>query len=198
MKALMLSCLTALLLAGCQTANPSGIRTVTRDTPLGENSTRVIRNNPNPEKWSASAPLANSQIIYTCRPLVCSTASRIITRLGNSPNIKPNPAALANLAKVETPRYIASQRESGASTGVLISSGVTTARGYPATTYSIVYQRPDGTKYYNVITNIYAGTILVFVNSTSNTIENARSHAAEYIAKLEILQGEKMKVALGR
>jgi hypothetical protein len=157
-----------------------------------QGTTRVTIKNPDPAKWAGRNNFfSKSTGEYTCRPLACSDAAKVIASISNSPTRSPDPKALGKLA-ARIPESVAQANANIASSMTpgrkieRMSSGATTLRGYPAVVQEVRMVGSEKGPVYLVKASIFAKSALVNISSVSPSLELARRNRDLFIKAMEV------------
>jgi hypothetical protein len=155
-------------------------------------STRVTIKNPDPAKWAGKNGFFNKSTgVYTCRPLACPDAAQVTASISNSPTRSPDPKALAKLA-ARVPESVSQANANIASSAMpgrkveMMSSGVTTLRGYPAIVQEQRMVGGEKGPIYLAKASIFAKSALVNITSVSSSAELARRYRELFIKAMEV------------
>jgi hypothetical protein len=162
--------------------------------PIKPGSTRVTTRAPEPEKWDAQRSANGAQRIFRCKPLACADAQTVSFRFSKNPTRTPDPEALEKFAKIDLPKSI---RAAGAAREVLsdgtekietLVSKSATLKGYPSVVNESKFSRGQASSYIQTAI-IFAGSLLIRVQSTSPNQELAHKALEEFVEIMRIEEG---------
>jgi hypothetical protein len=166
--------------------------------PIKPGGVRVFTRAPEPGKWNAQTLNNGAKRIFRCKPLGCSSPQSIIFTFSKSPTRKPDPTALEKYAKVDFPKSL---RAAIAALEVMTDKNVKietlvaktgTLKGYPAV---INQSRLRGGKTTNYIdtTILFAGPLMIRIESVSPNHDLAQQSLREFIEVMVITEGPPMQ-----
>jgi len=185
LKTTVFALLTAMLLAGCQTATrPNTLAPGQFDEPIQPGETRLSLRKLDREKWSARGvdTLSARRTAFVCRPLACAAPSVVIyTRLA-SPTRKPDPQAVLGLGQ----RIFDEAIRAGGTERSSPKAG--TVKGFPS--FSFAYSKDvNGKTEYARNTAVFAGSLAFNLLSVSQDEAVAARNLDSFLAAIEIKDG---------
>jgi hypothetical protein len=162
--------------------------------PLNPGGVRVTTRAPEPDKWNSVKTANGSQRIFKCKPLACSDPQTVSFTFLKSPTRKPDPKALEKFAKIDLPKSI---RAAGAAREILsdgaekvetLVSETATLKGYPSVVNESKISRGT-TSAYLEIAIIFAGPVMIRVQSSSPNQQLAKSALSQFIDVMRIEEG---------
>jgi hypothetical protein len=162
--------------------------------PLKPGGMRVTTRAPESDKWNALKSANGSQRIFKCKPLACPDPQTVSFTFAKSPVGKPDPKALEKFAKVDLPKSI---RAAGAAREVLsdgaekietLVSETATLKGYPSVLNESKLSRGKSTAYLEIAI-IFAGPLLIRVQSSSSNQQLAKKALSQFIEVMRIEEG---------
>jgi hypothetical protein len=165
--------------------------------PVAPGGVRVTTRAPEPDKWNAQKFDNGARRIFKCKPLACSDPQTVSFIFRKSPTRKPDPKALEKFAKVDLPKSI---RAAGAAREVLsdgaekietLVSETATLKGYPSVVNESKFTRGNSVTYLETAI-IFAGPIMIRVQSSSPNRELAKKALAQFIEVMRIEEGPQL------
>ena len=162
--------------------------------PAAPGSVRVTTKAPEPDKWNAQKNANGTQRIFKCKPLACSEPQTVAFTFSKSPARHPDPKALEKFAKEDLPKSI---RAAGAAREVLsdgaekietLTSQTATLKGYPSVVNESKISRGKSDTYIQIAI-IFAGPIMIRVQSSSPDRELAKKALNDFIEIMQIEEG---------
>ncbi len=191
MKTTICALLTAMLLAGCQTATrPSVLTAGEFDAPVRPGETRLSIRNVDRDKWVGRGidTLSARRTVFVCRPLACASPSAVIYPRLASPTRKPDPQALLDLGQ----RVLDEQTRGGAIAKFGPKPG--TVKGFPS--FSFGYSREvNGKTEFARNTAVFAGSLAFNLLSISQDEAVAARNLEHFISAIEIKDGGSRRLA---
>jgi hypothetical protein len=184
--------LAALLLApGVSFAQSIGDGT---SKPVNPGDVRITTRAPESDKWNAAKSANGAQRVFRCKPLACADAQTVSFTFSKSPTLKPNPEALEKFAKTDLPKSI---RAASAAREVMSDAAekietllaeTATMKGYPSVLNESKFTRNDKATYLETAI-IFAGPVMVRVESSSPSQELAKKALTDFIEVMRIEEG---------
>jgi hypothetical protein len=197
MKAHILATALCVLLAS---AGPSWAQTGSDATPsapsapIKPGSMRVTTKAPEPDKWEALSLNNGTRRIFKCKPLACPDPQSVIFTFSKSPTRHPDPKALQRFAKEELPKSIraaSAAREvmsNGEEKAETLASDTATLKNYPSVINETKLSRNNSETYVQTAI-IFAGALMVRIQSSSSNRELAKKALAEFLDVMRIEEG---------
>ncbi|MBY0611128.1 MAG: hypothetical protein K2P80_02985 [Beijerinckiaceae bacterium] len=187
MRALVIACLLALPVMGCQ-SQQTGVKTLaatgeTFEEPAKAGQTKIRLANVDRDRWTSRLePVGGGQqTVYVCKPLACSTQTVVIFKRIASPTRNPDPVALDKLLAA-----IRAKAESDGAT--FVSEKRTTIKGFPA--LQSEYKRTINDKtLYTAETIIFSGGISSSIVGASSDAAAAKRYRDEFVSKYQVNDG---------
>jgi hypothetical protein len=193
MKAhILVSALGLLLAASAPSLGQSG--DAATPTPIKPGSVRVTTKAPEPDKWDAQNLNNNTRRLFKCKPLACPDPQTVIFTFSKSPTRHPDPKALERFAKEELPKSIraaSAAREvmsDGAEKAETLASDTATLKDFPSVINETKLSRGK-TEVYVDTAIIFAGVLMVRVQSSSPNRDLAKKTMVEFIDVMRIEEG---------
>jgi hypothetical protein len=149
---------------------------------------------PEPDKWDGQRSANGAQRVFRCKPLACPEPQSVSFQFSKSPTRHPDPKALEKFAKVDLPKSIramAAAREvmtDGAENIETLKSETATLKGYPAVVNESKFSRSQNANFVET-TIIFAGPVMIRVQSVSPNQELAQKALNEFIEVMTIVEG---------
>ena len=149
---------------------------------------------PKPDKWNSARSANGARRIFKCKPLACPDPQTVSFTFLKSPTRKPDPKALEKFAKIDLPKSI---RAAGAAREVLsdgaekietLVSETAKLKGYPSVLNESKFSRGDKSAYLEIAI-IFAGPIMIRVQSTSPNQQLAKKALSQFIDVMRIEEG---------
>jgi hypothetical protein len=162
--------------------------------PAPGGSMRVTTKAPEPDKWDVQNFNNNTRRVFKCKPLACPDPQTVIFVFGRSPTKNIDPKALNRFAKEELPKSIraaSAAREvmsDGAEKAETLSSDTATFKGFPSVINETKFVRTNSEVYVETAI-IFAGVVMVRVQSSSPNRDLAKKALAEFIDVMRIEEG---------
>jgi hypothetical protein len=163
--------------------------------PIKPGAVRITTKPPDLDKWDNGTKSPNGlQRTFKCKPLACSDAEIVVFTFLKSPTRHPDPQALDKFAKVELPKNVRAMdaaREimtDGAEKIETLSSDTATLKNYPAVLNETRLSRGN-TSAYVELAIIFAGPVMIRVQSTSANQELAKNSLKSFIDLMSIQEG---------
>jgi hypothetical protein len=167
----------------------------TPQQPPKPGSINITTRPPEPDKWNAQRSANGTQRVFRCKPLACSDPQSVSFQFSRSPTTRhPDPKALEKFAKVDLPKTIramAAAREvltDGAENIETLKSEAATLKGYPAVINESKFSRSQSANFVET-TIIFAGPVMIRVQSVSPNQELAQKALKEFIEAMTIVEG---------
>jgi hypothetical protein len=157
---------------------------------------RITTRAPEPNKWISQKTADGSQRLFKCRPLACPDPQTVSFKFSKSPARSPDPKALERFATIDFPKSL---RAAAAARSVLddreekleiLEAKTTTLKGYPSVLNVSKMSGPKKISYIHIAI-IFAGPLMIRVQSTSLDQELAQKTLNEFIAVMKIDEGSK-------
>ena len=135
-----------------------------------------------------------TQRIFKCKPLACSEPQTVTFTFSKSPTRHPDPKALEKFAKEDLPKSIraaSAAREvltDGAEKIETLMSQTTTLKSYPSVVNESKISRGKSDAYIQIAI-MFAGPVMIRVQSSSPDRELAKKALNEFIEIMEIEEG---------
>jgi hypothetical protein len=162
--------------------------------PIKPGSIRVTTKAPEPDKWEAQSLNSGTRRIFKCKPLACSDPQSVVFVFGKSPTRHPDPKALERFAKEELPKSIraaSAAREvmsDGTEKAETLASDTATLKDYPSVINETKLSRNKSETYIDTAI-IFAGALMIRVQSSSINRELAKKALAEFLDVMRIEEG---------
>jgi hypothetical protein len=162
--------------------------------PIKPGGVRVTTRAPEPDKWDGQRSANGLQRVFKCKPLACPDAASVSFVFSKSPTRHPDPRALEKFAKVDLPRSIRAvdaAREvlsDGAEKFETVSSTTATLKNYPAVVNESKLTRGKASAYVEIAI-IFAGPVMIRVQSASPNRELAQKSLNQFIEAMRIEEG---------
>jgi hypothetical protein len=159
--------------------------------PVKPGSVRITTRAPEPSKWISQKSADGTQRVFKCKPLACPDPQTVSFKFSKSPVRSPDPKALERFATVDFPKTL---RAAAAARSVLddrdekleiLEAKTTTLKGYPSVLNVSKMSGPKKTTYIHIAI-IFAGPLMIRVQSTSLDQELAQKTLNEFIAVMKI------------
>jgi hypothetical protein len=179
-------------------------QTAPKLAPLKPGDVRVSTSIPEPDKWDAPRSANPMQRLFKCKPLACPSPQSVLFTFSKSPTRHPDPQALEKFANVDLPKSIraaAAAREvmsDGAEKIETLSSKTATMKGYPAVVNESRLSRGASSPTYAQTAIIFAGPIMIRVQSLSPNEELARKALAPFSEAMRIEEGPPLPPPTGK
>ena len=158
-------------------------------------SVRITTRAPDPTKWNTAKSKDGARRIYVCKPLACSTPETVMFTFQKGSLKQPSPELLEKFATVELPKSI---RAAAAAEAVMANhseqvdtlfSKTATLKNYPSALNETKLTR-GLTTFYVEIAIIFAGPVIVRVESKSESRDLAKNSLEGFIQELQIVEAE--------
>jgi hypothetical protein len=162
--------------------------------PIKPGSIRVTTKAPEPDKWDALSLNNGTRRVFKCKPLACPDPQSVVFVFGKSPTRHPDPTALERFAKEELPKSIraaSAAREvmsDGAEKAETLASDTATLKSYPSVINETKLSRNKSETYIDTAI-IFAGALMIRVQSSSTNRELAKKALAEFLDVMRIEEG---------
>jgi hypothetical protein len=162
--------------------------------PLKPGGVRVTTRAPDADKWDGQKSPNGMQRVFKCKPLACADAEIVTIIFSKSPTRHPDPEALEKLAKIDLPKSIHAAdaaREvmaDGDAKLETLSSKTATLKGYPAVVNETKLTQGKVFVYLDT-TLIFAGPIMIRLQSVSKNRALAQKSLSEFIEVMKIEEG---------
>jgi hypothetical protein len=162
--------------------------------PIKPGSMRVTTKAPEPDKWEALSLNSGTRRIFKCKPLACPDPQSVIFTFSKSPTRHPDPKALERFAKEELPKSIraaSAAREvmsNGEEKAETLASDTATLKSYPSVINETKLSRNKSETYVQTAI-IFAGALMVRIQSSSSNRELAKKALAEFLDVMRIEEG---------
>jgi len=175
-------------------AGPSLAQTGAPPKPAAPGSVRVTTKAPEPDKWNSQKNASGTQRVFKCKPLACPESQTVSFTFSKSPTQHPDPKALEKFAKEDLPKSI---RAAGAAREVLsdgtekietLASQTATLKGYPSVVNESKISRSTSETYIQIAI-IFAGPIMIRVQSSSPDRELAKKALNDFVEIMQIEEG---------
>jgi hypothetical protein len=197
MKAHILATALCVLLssAGSSWAQSGGDATPSAPrAPIKPGSMRVTTKAPEPDKWDALSFNNGTRRVFKCKPLACPDPQSVVFTFSKSPTRHPDPKALERFAKEELPKSIraaSAAREvmsDGEEKAETLASDTATLKSYPSVINETKLSRNKSETYVQTAI-IFAGALMVRIQSSSSNRELAKKALAEFLDVMRIEEG---------
>jgi hypothetical protein len=162
--------------------------------PVKPGAVRITTKAPDLDKWDGQKSANGLQRTFKCKPLACPDAASVLFTFLKSPTRHPDPQALEKYAKVELPksmRALDAVREvltDGAEKIETLSSETAKLKDYPAVLNETKVSRGNTSAYIEMAI-IFAGPVMIRVQSSSPNRELAQKSLAQFIDVMTIEEG---------
>ena len=162
--------------------------------PAPGSSMRVTTKAPDADKWDVQNFNNNTRRVFKCKPLACPDPQTVVFVFARSPTKNPDPKALTRFAKEELPKSIraaSAAREvmsDGADKLETLASDTATFKGFPSVINETKFVRSSSETYVDTAI-IFAGVLMVRVESSSPNRDLAKKALVEFIDVMRIEEG---------
>jgi hypothetical protein len=162
--------------------------------PIKPGSMRVTTKAPEPDKWDVLSSNNGTRRVFKCKPLACPDPQTVIFTFSKSPTPHPDPKALDRFAKEELPKSIraaSAAREvmsNGEEKAETLASDTATLKNYPSVINETKLSRNTSETYVQTAI-IFAGALMVRIQSSSSNRELAKKALAEFLDVMRIEEG---------
>jgi hypothetical protein len=154
---------------------------------------KIMTRAPDTEKWTAATSADHTKRVFTCKPLACSSPATVFFIFGKGLPKPPSPEWLENFAAIDLPKII---RAKGAADAVMhnraerietLFSKTATLKTYPAALNETRITNGTAVVYVEIAI-IFAGPIIVRVESKSPSQDIAKNSLQGFIQELQIVE----------
>jgi hypothetical protein len=194
MKARILTTALCVLMASAGSSWAQTGSDATPPAPIKPGSIRVTTKAPEPDKWDALSLNNGTRRIFKCKPLACPDPQSVVFTFSKSPTRHPDPKALERFAKEELPKSIraaSAAREvmsDGEEKAETLTSDTATLKSYPSVINETKLSRNKSETYVQTAI-IFAGALMVRIQSSSSNRELAKKALAEFLEIMRIEEG---------
>ncbi len=181
-------------LSSAQESNNGGASNDQETKPIKPGGVRVFTRAPELDKWNVQTLNNSAKRVFQCKPLACPSPETVTFTFTRSPTRKPDPTALEKYAKVDFPKSLRAalaalevMTEKNTKIETLVAK-TDTLKGYPAVINESRLTSGKAVSYLDP-TMIFAGPIMVRIQSASPSRDLAQKSLQEFIEVMTITEG---------